>query len=151
MSDRYLRSLDDPETDMFNLCTPEKQRVFLQYSELCQSPIERIALAAILAASACIVVGPDDKIPPREKWEIIAVPQAKVPPYRVDFALLGEAPMIYALECDGKEFHKDFAADNKRSLILAQSGVIVHRVRGSALYRNPINAVQPLLDMVQGK
>lgn len=142
---------DDPETDMLNLCTAEKREIFLRYSDACQSPIERIALAALLAMSACIVAGADDRIPALEDWEIVVVPQAKIPPYRIDFAIIGKGPKIFALECDGREFHQDHAADNERSLALLRAGVSVHRISGSALYRNPIAALQPLVDLVRGK
>lgn len=142
---------DDPETDMLDLCTPEKREAFLRYSSACESPIERIALAALLASSACIVVDAEAKVPNPEPWEIVVVPQAKVPPYRLDFAVIGNGPRIFALECDGRDFHKNHDADNRRSISLAEKGVQVFRISGSALYRDPIKHLQPFVDMVRGR
>jgi len=141
--------MSKPERDMLDLCTEEKRQTFVKHSASCESPIERIALAALLANYACLVVSAGDPIPKPESWEIVAIPQARVTPYRLDFALIGEQRRIYALECDGREFHLDHNRDNKRALALARQGIYVLRISGTALYRDPINSLRPLVDIVR--
>lgn len=63
-------------------------------------------------------------------------PQVEVPPYRLDFALVGRYFRI-AIECDGKEFHsteEQIIEDDRRDLELGIMGWRVVRFRGSVIY-----------------
>ncbi len=54
-------------------------------------------------------------------------PQYPVDKYFVDF---GNPVTKIAIECDGKEWHKDKEKDEKRDKVLAEAGWIVYRISG---------------------
>ncbi len=72
-------------------------------------------------------------------------PQHRVGSYRIDFVIDGPHSRL-ALECDGERFHgpDQWETDRARQEILERAGWTFFRLRGSAFYRNPSKALEPL-------
>lgn len=126
----------------------------------CESPIESLALAAIMAGHARDVsttlevvngktgkvvkagAGADDPIG-RERQAVITL-QMPVGPFRADIAYVaGRFSKTVVLECDGQDFHSDeeqIAADKARDQYFESQGLVVHRVSGPLLVRWPLVA-----------
>jgi very-short-patch-repair endonuclease len=122
-------------------------------SELCESPIEKVALSALVALMPWrTAVVTSKKMLKGGNWEYAIIPQMPCHGYRLDFGVLNrKRRMVFALECDGKAFHDGTSnqlRDNQRSVNLWKQGVLVRRVRGSALVRNPIEALRPFVDEI---
>lgn len=106
---------------------------------LCESPIEREMLAALMAGcwSACAnpfipVHDARDKSLPFPRSPIVIVPQFAIARYRLDFAIVcrGETRHhILAVECDGAEFH-DACKDSERDDYLRALGLRIYRFSG---------------------
>jgi hypothetical protein len=117
---------------------------------LCESPIERSLLGAVLTADwgyfgteNALVHNPNDVSEEFPEANVVVVPQLRIGRYRVDFALVlraGPRRQVFALECDGKEFH-NAAADRDRDFYLQSYGVITHRFSGSDLNRRPLASI----------
>lgn len=78
-------------------------------------------------------------------------PQVKVPPYRLDFALVSRNFKL-AIECDGYEFHSSevqISSDNSRDLELACKGWIVVRFTGSRIWRDTQGCVKDVARLVR--
>lgn len=108
---------------------------------LCESPIEQVALyqfagfnfgndehpsrARVLSKRGEIEHYPD---------LIHFIPQAVFGRFRVDF-LIDARSMLFALECDGQEFHKQQWRDRSRDdILLREHGVRVYRVPGTSIW-----------------
>lgn len=63
-------------------------------------------------------------------------PQYPVFNYFIDFA---NPAMLVAVECDGKEFHKDKEKDKRRDTELVEKGWTVYRISGKECFRAPSN------------
>lgn len=72
-------------------------------------------------------------------------PQHKVGRYRIDFVIDGPSSRL-AIECDGDRFHgpDQWEADRARQSVLERTGWTFVRIRGSAFYRDPAKALEPL-------
>lgn len=121
---------------------------------LCESPIERSMLAAILTAdwgyfsteNALVhnAANFDEEYPDAN---VVVVPQLRIARYRLDFGLMlraGRGKQLFALECDGRQFH-DSAADRERDWYLNSFGVITHRFSGLDLNAGPLSAVDEVV------
>ena len=75
------------------------------------------------------------------------VPQWKVGAFRIDMVVVdGERRL--AIECDGDRYHplEKLAEDMDRQAILERLGWTFARIRGSAFFRNPDEAMQPVFE-----
>jgi len=72
-------------------------------------------------------------------------PQHKVGRYQIDFVIDGPSSRL-AIECDGDRFHgpEQWESDRSRQTVLERAGWTFVRIRGSAFYRNPGRALEPL-------
>ncbi|WP_160163297.1 AAA domain-containing protein [Nitrolancea hollandica] len=72
-------------------------------------------------------------------------PQWKVGHYRIDLVVEGDGKRL-AIECDGDRYHpmEKLADDMARQAILERLGWIFVRIRGSAFFRNPDRAMEPV-------
>ena len=90
---------------------------------------------------------------------VLIVPQFKIGPYRVDFAvryisgLEGAAGLV--VECDGHAFHEktkeQAARDKSRDRFLAAAGYRVMRFTGSEIWADPISCAEQVLDATYHK
>lgn len=110
-----------------------------------QSPIEeKMALALLahpLASIGFLAVQSD--LPEARRTGLFIVPQAKIGPYRADFALvmLSDGYTIrLVVECDGHDFHektkKQAAHDKARDRYFLEKEWPVMRFTGSEIHRN---------------
>jgi very-short-patch-repair endonuclease len=112
---------------------------------LLESPIEQIAIFQLAAenysskegwpiyAKVCKARG----LHKHKHYPVQLIPQVEFGRARVDFLFdLGERG-LFAIECDGKEFHADKAKDRARDKRLHEEhGVIVFRIEGRQLWRD---------------
>lgn len=121
---------------------------------LCESPIERDMLAALMAGNWSFCESPfvpvhslRDKEAPIKDAPVVLIPQFAFGRFRLDFAILcrgeGKKPRILAVECDGKEFH-DPEADRLRDRQLEAFGIDVFRATGKSIHA----AVYEIADLV---
>lgn len=73
------------------------------------------------------------------------VPQFRVAEHRIDLVVEGMTKRL-AIECDGDEWHgpEQYEQDQWRQRILERAGWHFWRIRGSAFYRDPEQALEPL-------
>jgi very-short-patch-repair endonuclease len=114
---------------------------------LCDSPIEKLLLPWLVfedygsqVSGPARIIGPEDREMPIA--DLMIAPQFAFGRYRLDFALLVKdmkgARRIFAIECDGAEYHMDEHADAIRDEYLREWGVTTIRASGSEIYRHPI-------------
>jgi REase_MTES_1575 len=121
-----------------------------------ESPIERIALAALLVLlPQADIVEAARSLKDRDDWLFAIVPQMRIAPWRIDFGVLNRATsQAFALECDGREFHRQSAVaaiqEIDRTVDLWERGIIVHRVSGAELFRDPLLALEAFVRKVRG-
>jgi very-short-patch-repair endonuclease len=137
----------------------EELRAAYEYGQsLCESPIERDVLAALLTAPWSAQFG---TIPPRihntklqdalPKGDLIIVPQMAFVRYRVDFMVLGvagDARQMVAIECDGADYHQDHGKDALRAAYFASWGIPVCRFRGTEIYADPDSAIRSAVNLL---
>lgn len=75
------------------------------------------------------------------EYGVEAWPQYPVPPYRVDIYIPSVKLIV---ECDGAEFHKDYAKDQKREDFLRKKGYNVIRFTGKEIYHEPYRCLHTL-------
>lgn len=136
----------------------EASRQFAKGLAICESPIERMVLAALITAKwppAWLTLPPlvhDAKVDERMPvGDLIIVPQMAFIRYRFDFGLICEWDgfrHIVAIECDGADFHKDAAKDRWRELFLASWGVPVFRFTGREIHQDPYHVVETIVGKV---
>ncbi|WP_432543036.1 AAA domain-containing protein [Kineococcus sp. SYSU DK002] len=99
---------------------------------LCESPFETAVLQRILA---------------RGYRRVRAQHQVGSPTrnYRIDLVVEGPSSRL-AVECDGERWHGPdrWHADRARQQVLERAGWTFERIRGSAFYRDPDSALEPL-------
>lgn len=118
---------------------------------LCESPIECETFAALMngdywgfgTVPPLVHDAKNDKEFP--KGDLVIVPQFAFARYRVDFALIATRGKhhrcIVAVECDGGEFHRDYAKDMLRDLYLDSWGITTYRLKGRDINFDPVRAV----------
>lgn len=138
-----------------------KEAVLALYAKaerLCDSPIERNLLAALLTGCwafnrSVVPLVHDDKDynSPMPDGEVVIIPQFQLGRYRLDFAVRvvkdGGYHLI-CLECDGKDYHEDWERDERRDDYLRAFGVPVMRYSGSTLHQSPIATADTLIDAI---
>jgi hypothetical protein len=121
----------------------DRRSVYFEHRHLCESPIECMAFAALLALLPTASVAEKPSLLCGD-WCIGIIPQMQRFGYRLDFGVIVRASRrIFGLECDGRRYHTDRHHDCVRSSELWQKGIIVDRVTGSSLFRDAIEAVTP--------
>ena len=118
---------------------------------LCESPLECMALAALINADwpHFTTIPPlvhdakaEAELP---EGDLIIVPQFAFVRHRLDLAVIVRGRLgqrIVAIECDGKEYH-DPVADAARDRYLKSWGLRTYRITGKELYRDAARAVEP--------
>ena len=99
----------------------------LEAQQRAESPFEREVIAALVARGYSVR------------------PQYPVGAYRID-VVVEDGDRKLAVECDGERFHppEKLQEDVKRQLILERRGWRFVRIRGSAFYRYPEQAMAPV-------
>jgi very-short-patch-repair endonuclease len=102
-------------------------RAFDKEARRTESPFEKEVLRRLLAAGYHVK------------------PQWRVGYFRIDMVIQGDGKRL-ALECDGDRYHpiEKLAEDVERQAILERLGWRFVRIRGSAFYRNPDRAMEPV-------
>lgn len=125
-----------------------KAAVYDEYHKgeaLCESPIERSMLAALLTAqwTGFETIPPKvhaalDKSEMLPNADVVIVPQLAFLRYRLDFGMVfrvsGLPPQIIAVECDGAEFHTEYERETQRVNYLKSWGIPVFKFTGSEIY-----------------
>lgn len=140
--------------EIMTACSFDAEQTYYKLRDLCESPIECLGFAALLQGfPSATVVRTKAELREHPDWQIAIVPQMPHKGYRLDFAVIRrDNRCIHSLECDGRQ-HKTsaaFKADVDRTVNLWKAGVLVWRVDGSALCRNPIIAIEPFIAKVWG-
>lgn len=132
----------------------------------CQSPIERLMLAALMADSA---VGQTFRLEmmcfkePKQLPDIAPnragcwlIPQVCVGTYRADFIILNtliQPKQVLVIECDGHDYHertKEQAAyDKRRDRFFVAEGLTVLHFTGSEIFNNPRKCAEEILGLVR--
>lgn len=133
--------------ETLTLCGVKGEDTYHKLKDLCESPIECLAFAALLSRfPAANVVRKKEDLKLDPEWSSAIIPQMPHANYRLDFAIIRrDNRKIYSLECDGYDYHLTKRRDIDRAVNLWNAGVLVHRLSGSALYRNPGEAIDPLV------
>ncbi len=132
------------------------------YTKRCESPIERVLYAAILAQHKNT---PLRIVLHNEPWERTTLmmagahfwPQTALGNYRVDFAvfLVTNEREIgrLVIECDGHDFHERTKVqarnDKSRDRYLVGDGFKVIRYAGSEIWRDPMRCAEEVLEIVE--
>lgn len=129
---------------------------FEKGSKLCESPIERSMLAALITGDW----GDIGALPPRvhdagraasemlPKSPVVIVPQLAFVRFRLDFGLVivkDRRLQMVAVECDGKEFHQDANKEAMRVAYLNSWNIPVFKFTGSDLFDNAINSADRVI------
>ncbi len=98
----------------------------------CDSEFERLVLGRILARGYRRV---------RAQYEVGSASRN----YRIDIVVEGRSRRL-AVECDGERWHgpERWHADRVRQQVLERAGWTFERIRGSAFFRDPTRALEPL-------
>ena len=135
----------------------------------CESPIECMTLAALVTSDwrsdwhpdwrsqeeIFVDVVPSDGAPELDSVLII-YPQFKLRHVRLDFAIsvrphayiLQDRSRMWAVECDGKEFHQDGYKWRDRDAFINSCGIDVLHISGSEIHKNVNLALMPLVNVV---
>jgi very-short-patch-repair endonuclease len=131
----------------------EAQSAFAFGSALCESPIERAVLAALITGPFRTFetlpphIHDSKKAPILERGDLTIIPQMAFVRFRVDFMLalrtkLNNIRMI-AIECDGEDFHGDVNKERAREGYLASWDIPLFRCTGKEIVADPHQAVWP--------
>jgi hypothetical protein len=122
---------------------------FTKGAEMCESPIERNMLAALLTAAWVGL----DVFPPlvhdhrKQNHEllpavpVVIIPQLAFVRYRLDFgiAIIKDRRLqLVAIECDGAAYHRDFDIENERVGYMRSWDIPVFKAKGTDLYEDAI-------------
>lgn len=133
---------------------------YKNYSSLCESPIEHLAMIAMATTVLPTTQTPrfyDMRTAP--VWPngaVLIAPQFPVGRYRLDFVVSvrsRDSVTAYALECDGAEHHAgrdNQDADTVRDGFIAHLGIETKRLTGAEIYRNPDRIKSWLCSLVEG-
>jgi len=128
---------------------------YLKGETLCESPIERSMLAALITGqwSGFGTIPPRvhsalDKEEMFPKGDVVIVPQMAFLRYRMDFGVIIEAkghPQIVCVECDGHQFHQDFRKEALRVNYFKSWGIPVFKFTGSELHEDAIASAHRMI------
>ena len=124
----------------------------------CESPIEELFLAGLMAASFrhgdCVEFREGSPMNPPKITRPTCFQQVRVSDFRLDFLLVKPTPEGYqniVIECDGHEFHErtpqDATRDRSRDRFFAARGYIVLRFTGTELAADPFKCGYEVLKM----
>jgi hypothetical protein len=130
---------------------------FAKGSRLCESPIERSMLAALVtgywrgfnALPPTVHDGSKDSSETLQPGELIIVPQMAFVKFRLDFGIVAERDgrrQIVAVECDGAAFHGDAAKEQFRVNYLKSWNVPVFKFSGKLLHEDAIAAADVVIN-----
>jgi hypothetical protein len=133
---------------------------FERGQRLCESPIERNMLAALVTGDwpVCRSLFPaihnaKDFSEAFPRNEVVIVPQMALLRFRLDLGLvvgrMDRRPLIVGIECDGKDFHQDGQKDRERDAYFSAIGVRVIRLSGRALNFEPIAVADAIIDGIE--
>lgn len=151
----YAESLGVPVSG-YDAIAHKAQEEFIKGAELCESPIERSMLAALLTGhwagfNALPPVVHDTRKTSAENLpqaEVVIIPQLAFVRYRLDFAVVvvkDRKQVIVDVECDGAAYHTDPIADLERMEYLKSWNIPVFRAKGSDLYENAIREADRII------
>lgn len=129
--------------------------------QLCESPLERVMLAALVAVIEIEERWPLNIIPPEIAMKsgggrLCLSPQVQLEDYRVDF-LLADArfknPVRIVIECDGHDFHErtqdQALRDRSRDRVVQALGAKIVRFTGREIWRDPIACAREVFDFLE--
>lgn len=111
---------------------------------LLESPIEQVAIFQLAAINYGRADWPIYSKIARERgayshkhYPVQIIPQVVFGPFRVDFLFDLGSRGLFAIECDGEQFHQDKAKDSARDLhLLEHHNVKVLRIPGKHIWRS---------------
>lgn len=149
MSFRFCDAFDSDDTPLvvYDVMAPSidpmrlpKRSTFIEQLNICESPIEQVMLAMLLAVAG------------KSRAIIEVLPQYWIGPYRVDFAVVFGKGGRVVVECDGHDFHErtkeQAARDKQRDRDLALRGWTVLRFTGSEVWNDPASCAVQIADLV---
>lgn len=151
---RQHRKFGALSDDEFKVVLERVRTEYLAAQKLCESPIERAMLAAFMTANWHFLDNPFvPVVDHRQKGRlpdmpVVLIPQFVVMNYRLDMAIAvrgKDRAFVWAVECDGKEFH-DAQADYERDENLKALGIRTVRFSGSSIYKDPMAAADWVVD-----
>ncbi len=129
--------------------------------KLCESPIERVMAAAIVAVFEIEEGWPLIFLPTAEclfkgNVNLGIAPQAQVGDWRVDFLLIDRTlkrPLSVIIECDGHQFHErdqdQALRDRSRDRAAQAIGAHVFRFTGREIWKDPIKCAREVFDLLE--
>lgn len=153
---RKHHKLQDLTDDEFKVLLERVRAEYRDKEKLCESPLERTMLAALMMGNWHFLENPFVPVfDPNTKGRlpdlpVIIIPQFRVLRYRLDFAVAVKAEnkaFLWAIECDGKDFH-DADADRERDANLKAIGIRTVRVTGSDIAANPMAAADAIISQL---
>lgn len=127
--------------------------------KLCQSPIERDLLLALLSEASDsydhITVGPIEN--QQSAKDLTIWPQFPISKYKIDFGVFGSLyrgkTARVLVECDGHDFHEktkeQAQKDKSRDRDLQSKGFSVLRFTGSEIFKNPAACAREVLTFIK--
>lgn len=175
-----MSSAEEWEAVLIADVVKQAERLIMKFLDLCESPIERVMLAALMrqvgasidfgmfsnvllvgAAPGAYMAGSVTRS--ADDGQVLFVPQLEVdtdgPRYRLDIAVLDvnadkTLRQKIAIECDGHEFHdrtkEQATRDRARDRALQSHGWKVLRFTGSDIVRGPTWAAAEVIGFVSG-
>lgn len=119
----------------------------------CESPIERAVLAGLLTSdwrsdAETIPAVVTREAQARPERELVIVPQFVFVRCRADFGIsarVGDSGRLWAVECDGADYHRDALAQRKRDAFLNSWGIQVYHLTGSDIHRDVHTALSQVV------
>ena len=151
---RMRASLLGVSGEMVGSVENEAYAAYDKGAPLCESPIERSVLGALIVAPWIGFMSIPAKVHDAKKdtvkppGDVVIVPQMAFIRYRFDFGLVLEIRnhfQFVAVECDGEDFHQDFAPDALRDNFLLSWGIQTFRLKGKDIERDPNGAVEGIV------
>jgi very-short-patch-repair endonuclease len=131
-------------------------------ARLCESPIERRLLAALMSSaaildgSAYLTIGTSEQVEGYRHRETLIVPQLTIGRYRLDFGVVwyreGAGQILLAVECDGHDFHEktkeQAQRDKSRDREIMSRGWPVIRFTGSEIFRDASECAESVANVL---
>lgn len=153
---------DDKSRELFEAAKENAASHFLEWHEYiclcCQSPIEKIFLAAMLADVCAHEIewhakdfNPEKKVGGSKMVDAFAqVPLGK---YVADFLFVRNVDQkVIVVECDGHDYHErtkgQAARDRARDRWMTQNDILVFRFTGSELFNNPEACAEQMFEVL---
>lgn len=147
LSSAYTRLKHHPKMapltiEEFKTAMVPVEKAYREAQKLCESPIERDMLAALMTGNWHSLPNPfvpvldPNNVGSVPDMPVFIIPQFSVLRYRLDFAITVKGacgPWIFAVECDGADFH-DAKKDMDRDVNLHRLGIRTHRVTGKDIH-----------------